>query len=311
MSRVVVELVDLNVVENSSSDHIIYLINLLKRSFTKKQHQFSLNFNMIGQFDQLSPQDPVFDIAISKKYDTILIPQKVGISIYNRPSSRETFHLEQLFKVEKPNTELRCMKLVDEQGEEFIYATDYSNAVVKFSVSDIMIRKVFSIIWQSEPFSNLWGLDVLNGKVYAVDNMTSVKILDCKSGATISENAPNVAEGYGIHFLSEKQAVISNSKKVEIFERDKFGNWNSIKQTQFPMEAAYAIFCEESSGLIYVCEDSQLHGLNIHVVRQNDLTLVKSFPIPSLHFGVMVDDKSGLLYVCHYESSKMKVNVYE
>ncbi|EFC42629.1 predicted protein [Naegleria gruberi] len=294
---------------NSNQEEYKYLINLLKHSITRKLLEpFSLNFEKI-ELNGMSLGTSSYDIVISPFYDKLIVNHKNLLQVYNisyNRSKRKEINLSMYSQItHKDGAHFRVMKLMNESGVEYIYASDNRNCVTKCQVSDLINEGKHNIIWKSEEYRNMWGLTVFNGKVYALDYDNGIKVLDCKSGKTLysEEILPTIENGYGIHFYSENELLIGHSKKLELFKKND-NSWISVKCSSFTMLDCYSIFIENLSDLIYVSDSS---ANKIHVVRRNDLSLVKSHDGFQSQFGMLIDDRNGLLYVCDTFAHQIRV----
>ncbi|EFC46065.1 predicted protein [Naegleria gruberi] len=202
------------------------------------------------------------------------------------------------------------MKLVNERdNEEYIYVSNNLNMILKIKVSDLLQYKQSDkcTVWSSEQFDNVWGIEVFNDKVYAMDYTRGIVILNCNDGKIqVENNLPSIASGYELKFLSENELLISHGTKLEIFKSSKKHGWKPVRKSTFPIVTAYSLFYEEGSQLIYLSDSS---GHQVHVVNRHDLSLVKSFGQFNMNFGIKVDKLSGLLYIC--DTCNFTIEVYQ
>ncbi|EFC44727.1 predicted protein [Naegleria gruberi] len=298
----VVQLIDFNLNRNENSlvpDLFQKLNNTMKNSPSVKNHlKFSQNFEKIGV---VLLMDDGIDLVISEQYDCLIINDGNYLKIYNLPQEGDGINLSVdrfkcLLSVQYEYS-FACMKLVNERGEDFIYATARGDCVViKIRVSDLMKGEP-TLIWQSIFAVEIEKLDVFKNKVY-ITSGSEIIILDSSNGQPpiLEVNMPAIVDGYYLKILSENQILVGDNEKLKLYGRNN-GEWILI--SDFLIGGITYIYHEEVSNLLYISINQNKGNISVIEMKNGNFELVKTFGEFVYNTGMKIDRRSGYLYVCN------------
>ena len=287
--------------DHHHSEEINSLFQQLKLNInTAPSVPFSLNFDHVTDLKLLSGN--CFDIAISYTYDKIIVCSGNCLSVYHRSESPT---LDTNLDCTITVGDFHCLHLSDLKNdtEEFIYATT-STGVVKLRLSDVM-NGICQPIWiSSTSFTNSWGLHLYNGILIVIDFNGGMYALDPESGKIITPKTklPNLSHGYGIIVTEENEMILSSAAGVQIY-RTIDNEWKCNRTSKVDIQTGYSIFYEKSTQLIYL---SNTEHKEIMIFKKEDLSLVHSLAgMLDRSFGIFIDFKTGLLFVCQINATKV------
>ncbi|EFC37417.1 hypothetical protein NAEGRDRAFT_81920 [Naegleria gruberi] len=302
MSKTTVTLIDF-VPSSSIPNH--ELLNFLKYSLRAKQYKkFSMNFNLIGKLKG-TKGEYMYDLGLSDCFNKIIVGNQHYLEVFERGGAEyyrnQPSDFSPLFSVSyEHHGEFHCLRVVNENGHEFIYATT-NKGLIKIRVQDLMNNKSkVEWVFKKNSYCNIWGLDVIGTRVYYLDfNNSSLFSLNRNTGTEVEEEKlKDLTMGYGLQFLSENKILTSHGNCLEILEK-KENQWVSLKKgTSLETSCLYSMFYEKESGLIYTSNTTEGH---VVIADLEHLSLVKKCEnsLFNWNYGIIVDSKTGLLYICN------------